>query len=200
MDETGILSNDRESKIFHQVMALHGAPAFVRRAQNVQYAWDGLLERCRRQRREWLEMTRVRLALLRALAGSWAALEPLLADAADVEVLAALERELQPALRQPMAATASQRKLLAALEEFIDSLEHFNDRWRNYLAALDLAEVNRLREDYNRYYVFEKECVVRSAAIARQGFQRLPPLTVADVAAVFPCLSCMRLNDMTKSG
>jgi hypothetical protein len=194
MDEGTILSSDREQKIFNQVIALHGAPAFVRRAQSVLYAWEGLLERCRRQRSEWLDITRMHLGMLRALAGSWQALEPLLADAAAVEVLTALEHELQPALRQPVTPTASTWKLRGALLVLVECLEHFNARWRAYLQSVDLAEVNRLREDYNRYYVFEKECVVRSAAIAREGFQRLPPATLEDLAAEFPCLDRLRLG------
>ena len=188
MDEAPILGSQREQKIFNHVVAAHGAPAFIRRAQNVQAAWDLVVDRCRRQRDKWLGLVRTRLATLQALAGEWSALAPLVTGASDLEVLALLERDLRPVLRYPAERTASRRRLGAALNELIQSLDYFNRRWQQYLATIDLTEINRLREDYNRYYLLEKECAVRSAAIARQGFQRLAPAVVEDVAALFPPL------------
>ena len=57
------------------------------------------------------------------------------------------------------------------------------------LLTVDLARVNQLRDGYNRYYVLEKECAVRSPKVARQGFRPLPPLTTADLAAELPPLT-----------
>jgi hypothetical protein len=51
-----------------------------------------------------------------------------------------------------------------------------------------LNQVNDLRDGYNRYYVLEKECAVRSFRLARQGFCPLEPLTVEDITALFPLL------------
>ena len=172
----------------YRLESLHGAPAFIRRAQNVQAAWDLVVDRCRRQRDKWLGMVRTRLGMLRALAGEWPVLASLVREGSDLELLARLEKDLRPVLRYPAEPTTSARRLRAALKELIASLEYFNQRWQEYLAAIDLTEVNRLREDYNRYYVLEKECAVRSAAIARQGFQRLPPVAVGDLAKLFPPL------------
>src|SRR5207302_1426855 len=101
MNEAPILSSNREEKWFQQMLALYGAPAYVRRAQNVEAAWQQLVERCRRQRHEWLALARGRLATLRDLTGEWTKLEPILAGPAAVATLADLERELQPAVRQP---------------------------------------------------------------------------------------------------
>jgi hypothetical protein len=189
MDEGQILGNDREQKSFQYVMALHGAPAFLRRAHQVQMAWDALLEQCRRQREQWLGSVRSRLAVLHALAGEWTDLQRVLANPADADLLAALQRDLQPQLRQPCARMASAQALRTALAELVESLQLFNERWHHHLAKLDLSEINRLREDYNRFYVLEKECAVRSPVIARQGFQRLAPATREDVAASFPALA-----------
>jgi hypothetical protein len=188
MDEAPILGSNREQKIFNHVMALHGAPAFIRRAQIAQATWDLVVDRCRRQRDKWLGMVRTRLGMLRALAGQWPVLASLVRDGSDLEVLARLEGDLRPVLRYPAEPTTSPRRLRTALKELIASLEYFNQRWQEYLAAIDLTEVNRLRDNYNRYYVLEKECAVRSAAIARQGFQRLPPVAVDDLATLFPPL------------
>jgi hypothetical protein len=55
-----------------------------------------------------------------------------------------------------------------------------------------LGEVNRLRAGYNQYYVLEKECMVRSANIAREGFRPLPPATTADLLALFPLVRMAR--------
>jgi hypothetical protein len=43
--------------------------------------------------------------------------------------------------------------------------------------------------------VLEKECAVRSARIARQGFVPLEPLTIDDVSAQLPLLPVPRLCD-----
>jgi hypothetical protein len=64
-----------------------------------------------------------------------------------------------------------------------------------FLANVDLTAVNELREGYNRYYVLEKECAVRSARIARQGFTPLPPLTHDELMSQFPLLPVPRLRD-----
>jgi hypothetical protein len=189
MDEAPILSSDRERKVFDHVVALHGGPAFLRRAQNVQLVWDSLVEQCRRQREEWLGTVRTRLGILRGLAGEWAALAPLVADAAQLDVLAQLERDLRPQIRSSLVPTTSLRTLRRALLELNESLAFFNQRWQAHLARIDLTELNRLREDYNRYYILEKECAVRSPVIARQGFRPLPPATLCDLASLLPVLS-----------
>ncbi len=81
-----------------------------------------------------------------------------------------------------------------ALRELNESLESFNRRWRAFLEGVNLAHVNELREGYNRYYVLEKECALRSPFLARQGFVRMPPATVADIAALLPPLPIPRLS------
>jgi hypothetical protein len=188
MDEVPVLGNHREQRVFHELLALHGPPAYIRRAQAVQGAWDQVVEKCRRQRDQWLSMARMRLGVLRALAGEWSALTSLLSAEDQLAVLAQLENELRPSVRQPVQPARSLRSLRRALRELVESLEYFQTRWQTFLSQVDLTEVNRLREDYNRYYVLEKECAVRSPRIARQGFVPLPPATVEGLAAAFPPL------------
>jgi hypothetical protein len=84
--------------------------------------------------------------------------------------------------------TLSVRALRRALRELRESLEFFNRRWQPFLEEVDLTWVNELRDGYNRYYVIEKECVVRLPSLARQGFEPLAPATPAEVAAVLPLL------------
>jgi hypothetical protein len=193
VDEFEILGRDTEGEYFKQLLTQYGAPAYVRRARAVQGAFDALIDRCRRQRDELLAMVRTRLGLLHGLAGAWERLRPLLVDETDVAVLGDLHAELEPQLRGPVDVTSSARVLRRALRELLESIERFNQRWRESVPAIDCSEVNRLRADYNRYYVLEKECAVRSARVARMGFVRLEPVTHADVLTRLPLLPELRM-------
>jgi hypothetical protein len=193
MDEVPIVG--RESEAWKHVLSQYGGPAYMRRARQVQDAFDQLVARCRQKREEMLAMTRVRLAMLHALAGTWERLLPWLADDGQLDLLQNLHADLAPKLRQMLAATSSSRQLRHALQEFRESVEHFNRRWRTFLDGQDLTEINTLRDGYNRYYVLEKECAVRSPRIARQGFVRLQPLTIDDLLAVLPALPVPKMQD-----
>lgn len=194
MDDVPIIGRGDEHHLLKTFEAQYDAPAYVRRARAMEDAWEQLLHRCRRRRDEWLFMVRVRLGLLRGLAGGWEALLPLLADEDEVAVLCRLEEELRPRLRSPVEVTSSAQVLRRALRELNESLERFNGRWREFLPEVDLTRVNELREGYNRYYLLEKECAVRSARVARQGFRKLAPATTADVEAALPPLPVPRLK------
>jgi hypothetical protein len=178
-------SDDRQ---FNQIVGLYDAPAYVRRARQVQEALDGVLMRCRRQRDEWLTMVRTRLGVLGALAADWSRLRPLLTGEDRVEDLRSLHDSLKPQLRVPVPATSSRWVLRRALRELRESIERFNGRWPAFLQTIDLTPVNKLREGYNRYYLLEKECAVRSASVARQGFRKLEPVTNNDLLTWLPVL------------
>jgi hypothetical protein len=193
VDDVPILGGG-DDRLFKTFEAQYDAPAYVRRARQVEDAWEGILHRCRRQRDEWLGMVRTRLGLLRGLAGDWAALRPWLTDDEQVAVLQHLEALLQPRLRVPVQRTSSGWALRRALRELNESLERFNRRWQAFLPGVDLTQVNELRDGYNRYYLLEKECAVRSVRVARQGFRRLEPLTTEAVAAALPALPVPRLK------
>ncbi len=195
MEEVSIPSGDDGSDEFKQFLTQYDAPAYIRRARAVQGALEDLLACCRRQRTEWLKMVRLRLGLLRALAGDWHNLRPLLADDDQLDILRRLHDELNPQLRTHIDPSASIRILQRSLHELCESLEHFNRRWRVFLPMVDRGTVNELREGYNRYYVLEKECAVRSARVARQGFTPLPPLTTEDLAVEFPLLPVPQLRN-----
>jgi hypothetical protein len=133
-------------------------------------------------------MVRIRLATLRTWAGAWDTLGPWLADDLQVVVLLELESLAGTAERPKSPPTASPRRLRRALRELCESLERFNQRWVAFLHSVDLGPINELRAGYNRYYILEKECAVRSPVLARQGFCRLEPLTTAELAALVPPL------------
>jgi hypothetical protein len=181
------IPND-DDRLMKQLLGHYDVPAYVRRARRVQEAFDDLLARCRRQRDEWLAMVRIRLGTLHALAQDWSALQPWLADEQQVPLLQELNASLKPQLRAPVDPTTSAWRLRRALHELRESLQRFNRRWQEYLAELDLSAVNAEREGFNRYFVLEKECAMRSAVLARQGFCRLAPVTTEQIAALLPIL------------
>ena len=193
-DETPTLAAGATEEGRREMLQLMGqlAPAYIRRAQGVRQALDALVAACRRQREEWLGMARLRLGMLHALAGGdWSALRPFLAEGQEA-VLEALRVELAPRLRTTIEPTTSARVLRRALRELLESLERFNRRWAEHLARQDLRPVNEAREGYNKYYLLEKECAVRSPALARRHFEPLPPLTLADLEALVPPLPVPR--------
>lgn len=170
------------------VAGLYDVPAYVRRARNVEQALAHLLARANVQRHEWLEMVRLRVGMLRALAGDWSALRPLLANDEQVALLRSIHDELSPSLRLPPEPTRSTRVLRRALAELVESLERFNARWEEYRRKIDLTHVNELRVGYNRYYLIEKSCASKSDAVARAGYSPLPMLDLAELERHLPLL------------
>jgi hypothetical protein len=175
----------RNDPQFQYVVAQFGGPAFMRRAQRAEAALATLLDQLRQTRWEWLEMSRLRLGQLHALAGGWERLGRFVAPDS-LAALRGLFDELKPTLRVPLAPTGSDMAIRAAVRDLQEALDRFNQRWRQLLATTDLTEVNRRRDEYNRYYVLEKECLVGSPRIAKQGFRPLAMVTNADLAKWLP--------------
>lgn len=193
MDDFGVLGREEGRDVVQRFLAQYDAPAYVRRACQVEDALDQLLARCRQKREPWLATVRLRLGTVRALVGDGSILRPLLADGEQVAILERLYADLDPRLRAPVAPTLDPCRCRRALEDLCQSIERFNRRWLAFLGEVDLGPLNELRDGYNRYYVLEKECAVRSPRLARQGFRRLPPLTTADLIALLPPLPLPRL-------
>jgi|HubBroStandDraft_6_1064221.scaffolds.fasta_scaffold873230_1 hypothetical protein len=191
MDPLQSTAGAEERRLANYLLGRFGAPAYARRARRVEDAYADLLAACRRQRYEWLEPVRWLLGELRDAAGSWMALRPVLADDDQACVLEELAALVNLSGRPP-SAPASRWRQRRRLAELCQSLERFNRRWQQFLDRVDLSAVNALRDGYNRFYVLEKECAVRTAVVARQGFRRLEPLTTADLAAVLPPLPVPR--------
>jgi hypothetical protein len=188
---TEIPSFRPEDRLVGYVLGRYGEPPYARRGRAAEEAYASLLEHCRRRREELLADVRRLIGRLRALAGDWAALRPLLADEDQVAVLAELVTVLQPPDEPP--APAGARRQRQALRDLADGVARFNTAWGDFLSGLDLTPVNALRDGYNRYYVLEKEIALRSPVLARRGFEPLPPLTVADLAERLPPLPVPRL-------
>src|SRR5262245_42000865 len=106
---------DEDRRIFGQLLAQFDGPAFIRRARDVQLAFDALVESCRCQRDEWLTYVRFALGSLFALAGSSSALATFLNNPEQLQTLEALNGELKPNLRVPPNPTTNPRVLRRAL-------------------------------------------------------------------------------------
>lgn len=187
------LGSDPDRREQNRWLGLFDAPAYVRRARGVEEALERVLATAQRQRDEWLLMSRLRLGRLRALAGDWPALRPHLADDDQLAILEELWSSMTPTLRLPPPPTDSPRRQRQALDELVESLTRFNARWVEYLAKVDVARVNELRAGYNRYYVLEKSCALRSDLLARLGFTPLAPLDQAELRHLLPLLPIPRL-------
>ncbi len=185
MDESSLSIGGELSQ---ELQSRFGAPAYIRRARQVEDAFSALVQQCRVWRAQQLEMVRTRLGLLYVLAGEWDAVRPLVADEEQIETLRRLYAEMEPRLRTREGPTASARALRQAFNELRESIRRFNRRWREFLGELDLRRINVLRDGYNRYYVLEKECALRSPRLARQGFRPLEPVAPQDLEALLPPL------------
>jgi hypothetical protein len=84
--------------------------------------------------------------------------------------------------------TDSPAQVRRALEDVASSFRRFNGRWERFLLDFDLSYLNERRAAYNRYYVLEKECALRSTSLVKQGFQLLQPATTDDLFREFPLL------------
>jgi hypothetical protein len=102
---------------------------------------------------------------------------------------------LDPQLRVTVEPTCSPRVLYRALRELAESAERFNRRWREFLEKMDLSKVNEMREGYNRHYLLEKECALRSPRLARQGFAPLAPATLEELTRSLPSLPVLHLRE-----
>src|SRR5437762_222360 len=98
MDEVPPVGRE-ENDLFKRFIGRSDGPAYVRRARRVEDGFRALVDHCDQKRRTMLEIVRVRLGMLRALAGDWDNLSGVVMDAPDLKVLRRLEDALEPVLR-----------------------------------------------------------------------------------------------------
>jgi hypothetical protein len=78
-----------------------------------------------------------------------------------------------------------------AARDLIASVDRFNRRWSKFMLDLNLDPINRLIDHYNAHYLFEKECVFRSARVASRGFRPRPRITPETLLADHPRLPAL---------
>ena len=179
-DTTPLAGTEAEIK---ELLGLFDAPAFARRGVDLEYALGRIDARCRRERGAMLEMVRLRLR-------QWAAVAP--GPATALEVFIAPIDALWPLADAPPPAWADRpapaRKLRSVARDLVASVARFNRRWDRLLAELDYEPVNRLVERYNRYYVLEKECTLRSPRLAARHFEPESPVSYESLLGRYPTL------------
>ncbi|MCA9082587.1 MAG: hypothetical protein KDA81_00960 [Planctomycetaceae bacterium] len=171
-----------ELQLFQQVIMSFDTPAYMRRARDVEAAWNAVVMLCRKEREKLLAAPQRRL---RNLLDTDVHLSVFDTRSA-ISLRAVLQQWNLPVGKGTSRASIPAKR--GDADRLIATFEHFNNRWTTFLATVDLAEVNRLRTAYNEFYVLEKECAVRSPAVARAGFQPLQPATVQDLQHLFPLL------------
>ena len=171
-DTDSLLSFEVVDPETRQMLGMFDVPAFAKRGKDLEHALLRLHARCRVSRLERLEMVHLRLR-------QWAS-----AVQGPEAWPIAFEESLQPLWEQAAAPppnwarqTASVRRCRLIARDLHTSVSRFNRLWLKHLDELNLQALNTLVEHYNRYYVIEKECFVKSARLAALHFSPRPPVT-----------------------
>ena len=167
-----------------ELLGLFDTPAFVRRGSDLESAIRRLREHLRRDRLAKLDMVHLRLK-------QWAKSATGPDDFRDVFRAPIFPWYALAGAESPQWASlpASPRSRRAVANDLIKSVERFNTRWAETLNAIRLEPINRQIDNYNRYYVLEKECVLGSARLAARHFVPKTPLTLDELIEEFPYLS-----------
>jgi hypothetical protein len=198
VDETAGPPPTFNSEIESEVKALLGLfdlPAFARRGQDLEITLNRLHERCRLTRAQMLEMVRLRLRQwARAVTGPEAQSAVFTHS---IDALWPLSAAEAPSWARSPAPVRRQRQIAADL---IAAVLRFNRRWAYYLDRLRLEPTNDVIEQYNRYYVLEKECVMGSARLAARHFTPVAKITASALLYDHPTLPVPELLERTGSG
>jgi hypothetical protein len=148
-----------------QLLGLFDVPAFARRGLDVEYSLSRLHARCERERDSMLEMVRLRLRQWASAVtgpGDWTSI-----FAEPIDALWSLTGTENP-IWSNQAAPLRRQQVIA--RNLIASLSRFNYRWLKFITEIDLTFVNQLVDDYNHYYLLEKECFLGSTRLAARHF------------------------------
>jgi hypothetical protein len=175
-----MMSVDSEIK---QLLGLFDLPAFARRGQDLEYAQKHLHARCRKRRETLLEMVRVRLRQWsRSVTGpeAWSGVLT-----GPLDSLWSLSLAEEPVWALEPAPLRQQRNIA---RDLIASVRRFNGRWQEFIEKLDLEPTNQIIDQYNSYYVIEKECVLGSPRLAARHFTPVPRFSHASLLNDYPLL------------
>ena len=179
-DSVPSMSVDSEIK---ELMGLFDVPAFARRGQDLEYSLKRIHARCLQEREESLEMVRLRLRQWSRVATGPEDWREVFAGPIDSLWQRA---QSQPPVWAVWAAPARQKRTVA--RDLVASVQRFNLRWRQFLESLNLGPTNQVIDQYNKYYVLEKECVMGSARLASRHFKPVPQLSPEVLLRDYPML------------
>src|SRR3954451_24126744 len=185
------ISVDPELK---ELLGLFDVPAFARRGQDLEHTLDRIHTRCRVQREEMLEMVRLRLRQWSRVADGPQSSSEVFAS--PIEPLWGLAHS-EPPRWADRPAPPRQRKTVA--RDLIASIERFNHRWRQFLESLNIGPANQVIDQYNKYYVLEKECVMGSARLAARYFTPIERLSPESLLKIYPMLPVPDLMGSSRS-
>ena len=182
------LNADIETEV-KEMMGLFDTPAFARRGHDLEITVKRLHDRCRKARGQLLDMVQLRLRQWsRAVTGpdAWSrvftqSIEPLWPLA-----------EAEPPKWAESPAPIRRQRIIAG--DLVAAVLRFNRRWQQFLVELNLEPVNTVIDQYNRYYVLEKECVMGSARLAARHFQPVPLLSTCTLMNDHPPLPVPELR------
>jgi len=166
-----------------QVLGLFDLPAFARRGQELEHSLARLDQHCRRERGAMLEMVRLRLRQWASASEGPEAWQTIFT--APLDPLWTL-CEAEPPVWS--GRPSHRRRQRAIARDLIASIERFNRRWTEYLETLKLERINFLIDQYNRYYVLEKECILSSVRLAARNFTPKSPVTSEQLFELYPIL------------
>ncbi len=173
-----------------QLLGMFDMPAFARRGQDVEFGLKRLHERLRRERDEMLDMVRLRLKQWASAVEGPHAWPLAFADALDdLWRLSGAE----PPRWGIQVQTPRRHRTIA--RDLVASVERFNRRWSRRVEELNLGPINESIDQYNRYYVLEKECSLGSARLAAQHFIPHEPVTPERLLIEHPLLPMPTLRD-----
>lgn len=188
---------------FLEVLGEYDTPAYIQRGFRTEGALRDLMTKCHEKQESLLEFCRLRVAQLAALVGyDWSMVDEhaTISGALDKDpqkagcYLKQLNDTWQYELRVDIRRSDSPKAIRRSIKEVASSFESFNAKWEHFLDSIDLSEINRIRQDYNDYYVCEKAAALQSERLAAHGFERLPPLSIDDVRSRIPLLSVPQLR------
>ncbi len=169
-------------------------PAYVRRGLNVETEWNSLAEKLNRTWKEWTVPSGRLCSQLRHQADGWDSLGGWLCGPEDLERLRLLDQRLDFRLKYPPAKALWLWPLRRSIRRLARMVEDLNEAWAKHLHAQDLEAVNRAREQYNRWYLLEKECAMRSTRLAAGGFKPFARVEANDLFQLFPPLPVFRVR------
>jgi hypothetical protein len=175
---------------FAKLLGLFDLPAFARRGQDLEYSLKRVRDRCREEREELLEMVRLRLRQWSRVAcspGDWKGI-----FSGPIDSLWCFVQAGEPSWASRPSPV--RRKRIAA-RDLIASVSRFNERWRRFLESLNLRTTNLVIDQYNQYYVLEKECVMGSARLASRYFSPVSRLSPESLLEDYPLLPLPELSD-----
>jgi hypothetical protein len=173
-----------------ELMGLFDLPAFARRGQELEFTVRRLHERCRAACGDLLDMVRLRLRQWSHAATGPEAWSEVFSHS--IEPLWLLSQAEDPRWAK---TPASIRRRSIVGRDLIASVVRFNLRWTQYLGRLNLEPVNLMIDQYNRYYVFEKECVMGSARLAARYFSPVSKISIESLLHDHPALPVPQLLD-----